>query len=59
MPLRKDCILFDIAQVPGGYDENAVQKLGFKLIRCPDIPENTAPKSVSHIIGALAVSYLN
>lgn len=58
-PLRKDCILFDIASAPGGYDEDAVLKLGMKLIRCPGIPGFTAPKTAGYAIGALAVSYLN
>lgn len=58
-PLRKDCILFDIVTTPGGYDEEAVSRLGLLLIRCPQIPGNTAPKAAGYSIGAQAVSYLN
>lgn len=58
-PLRQDCILFDIASSPGGYDEDAVSRLGLKLIRCPGIPGYTAPKSAGYTLGALALSYLN
>lgn len=58
-PLRKDCILFDIATAPGGYDEDAVSSLGLTLIRCPGIPGITSPKSAGYAIGALAISYLN
>lgn len=59
LSLRKDCILFDIATAPGGYDDEAVSHLGLKLIHCPGIPGATAPKSAGYAIGALAVSYLN
>ena len=58
-PLRKDCILFDIVTTPGGYDEDAVARLGLKLIRCPSIPGNTAPKAAGYAIGAQAIGYLN
>jgi len=58
-PLRQDCILFDIASVPGGFDEDAVCSLGRKLIRCPGIPGHTAPKTAGYAIGELALSYLN
>ena len=58
-PLHQDCILFDIASAPGGYDTEAVARLGLKLIHCPGIPGHTAPKSAGYAIGALAVSYLN
>lgn len=58
-PLRKDCILFDIVTTPGGYDEDAVKRLELKLIRCPSIPGNTAPKAAGYAIGAQAIGYLN
>lgn len=58
-PLRKDCILFDIAPVPGGFDKNAVASLELKLIDCPNIPDITAPKAAGYTLGALAISYLN
>jgi len=58
-PLRKNCILFDIAPAPGGFDKNAVTYLGLNLINCPDIPEITAPKTAGYTLGALAISYLN
>lgn len=58
-PLRKDCILFDIASSPGGYDADAVASLGLKLIRCHGIPGITAPKTAGYTIGALALSYLD
>ena len=58
-PIRKDCILFDIASLPGGFDTDAVASLGLKLIHCPGIPGLTAPKTAGYAIGALALSYLN
>ncbi len=59
LPLRKDCILFDIAPTPGGYDTDAVQNLSLSLIRCPAIPGQTAPKAAGYAIGAQALAYLN
>lgn len=58
-PLRKDCLLFDIVTTPSGYDEEAVERLGLKLIRCPAIPGKTAPQSAGYAIGAQAIGYLN
>lgn len=58
-PLRKNCILFDIASAPGGYEEDAVSRLGLKLIRCASIPENTSPQAAGYAIGAQAIGYLN
>lgn len=58
-PLRKSCLLFDIVTTPGGYDEDAVSRLGMTLIRCPAIPGKTAPKSAGYAIGAQAIGYLN
>lgn len=59
LPLRKDCILFDITPTPGGYDTSAVKELELSLIHCPAIPEKTAPKTAGYAIGAQAIAYLN
>ena len=58
-PLRKDCILFDIASESGGFDTDAVASLGLKIIRCQEIPQHTSPKTAGYALGALALSYLN
>jgi hypothetical protein len=57
--LRRDCLLFDLSTKHYGYDEDAVSKLGFKMVHCSNIAEYTAPKSAGYMIGGLAASYLN
>ena len=41
--LNRNCILFDIASAPGGFDSDICQGLALKVIRCPGIPGKTAP----------------
>lgn len=57
--LDKNCILFDIATSPGGYEKDSVNDLGLRLICCPGIPGKTAPQSAGYAIGETAISYLN
>lgn len=56
---RADCIFFDIAATPGGFDEDAIHKLGLKLFHCPAIPGQMSPMSAGYAIGKEALSYLN
>ena len=56
--LPDGCRLFDIASLPGGYDEDAVQELGFILRKCPGIPGQMSPQSAGFCIGQCAMQYM-
>ncbi|MDR2043407.1 MAG: hypothetical protein LBQ15_03390 [Clostridium sp.] len=56
--LPKDCILFDLASAPGGYDREAVKELGLSFFHCPGIPGKMSPQSAGYAIGRCAVRYL-
>lgn len=48
--LKKDCVLFEVASRPGGFDEDMCRGLSLKLISCPGIPGKTAPKPAGEAI---------
>lgn len=54
-----DCILFDIASAPGGFDKEAVEELALNLITCPGIPGKFSPQSAGYAIGESAIGFLN
>lgn len=56
---KSDCIFFDIASAPGGYDKNAIDKLNLTLINCPGIPGKTAPMSAGYAIGQCVLKNVN
>lgn len=43
--LNRNCVLFDIASAPGGFDSDVCQGLALRVIKCPGIPGKTAPLS--------------
>lgn len=57
--LNRNCILFEIATAPGGFDREAVCELGLTLIDCPGIPGKLSPQSAGYAIGQCAISRLN
>lgn len=59
VPLRRNCCLFDIASSPGGFDKEAVSRLGMELHLCPHIPGKTAPQTAGYAIAQQVLSYLN
>lgn len=43
--LKQDCVLFETASSPGGFDDDICHGLALKKFDCPQIPGKTAPKS--------------
>lgn len=56
--LKRDCVLFDIASAPGGFDNDICQGLALKVIRCPGIPGKTAPRTSGTAMADSILSYL-
>jgi dipicolinate synthase subunit A len=48
--LGPDCIFFEIASPPGGFDQTAIKELGLTLITCPGIPGRYCPRSAANAI---------
>lgn len=56
--LKKDCVLFEIASKPYGFNEELVKKYNLSLITSPGLPGATAPKSAGELIAISIISYL-
>lgn len=48
--IRKDTVIIDIAQAPGGVDYNYARKLNLKALYCPGLPGRVAPYSAAEIL---------
>ena len=48
--LKKDCLLIDLASLPGGFDLLCAQKIGLRSIRALSLPGRTAPYTAAEII---------
>lgn len=48
--IRKDTVIIDIAQAPGGIDYNYARKLNLKALYCPGLPGRVAPYSAAEIL---------
>lgn len=56
--LRKDCVLFETASAPGGFDSDICQGLALKLVHCPGIPGKTAPKAAGIAMAESILTHL-
>lgn len=56
--LRKDCVLFETASLPGGFDSDICQGLALKRISCPGIPGKTAPKAAGIAMAESIITHL-
>lgn len=50
--IRKDTVIIDIAQAPGGIDYSYARKLNLKALYCPGLPGRVAPYSAAEILKA-------
>lgn len=57
--LSPDTLLIEAASKPGGFDVNAADKLGLKIIRAPGLPGKVAPKTAGEIIGRTTLNIIN
>lgn len=48
--IRKDTVIIDIAQAPGGVDYSYARKLNLKALYCPGLPGRVAPYSAAEIL---------
>lgn len=48
--LKKDCLLIDLASLPGGFDLLCARKIGLRSIRALSLPGRTAPFTAAEII---------
>lgn len=48
--LKKDCVVLDLASLPGGVSKEAARELSVNLINAPGLPAKTAPKEAGKII---------
>ena len=47
---HKDTLFIELASTPGGFDKEAVSKLGLKLIPALSLPGKVAPRAAGNII---------
>jgi dipicolinate synthase subunit A len=48
--LRRDTVLLELASAPGGFDTDAAEKLGLKIIAAPGLPGQCAPYAAAELI---------
>lgn len=53
--IRKDTIIIDIAQAPGGIDYSYARKLNLKALYCPGLPGRVAPYTAACILKAAII----
>ncbi len=49
--IRKDCLIIDLASLPGGIDDDKAAQYGLKVVHALSLPGNAAPKTSGEIIG--------
>lgn len=48
--IRKDCLIIDLASLPGGIDRSLAEKYGLTVIHALSLPGKTSPKTSGEII---------
>ncbi len=48
--IKKDCVIIDLAQAPGGLDYNYARELNLKAIYCPGLPGRIAPYTAAEVL---------
>lgn len=48
--MKEDCLLIDLASLPGGVDEGAAQSYGIKFLRALSLPGKVAPITAGRIV---------
>ena len=48
--LRKNCVIIDLAQAPGGVDFNFARDVNIKALYCPGLPGRVAPYTAAEIL---------
>lgn len=56
--INKDCVLFEIASAPYGFNSILAKENQLSLITCPGLPGVTAPKAAGELIAKSIISYL-
>lgn len=55
----QDCIFFDIASAPGGFNPSVMKNLQLTLFQCPGIPGKSAPKTAGYQLAQLVFHHFN
>lgn len=56
--LRKDCLVVDLASLPGGVDFDAAQQLGLRAISALSLPGKVAPQTAGEMIAHTIVNII-
>ncbi len=56
--IRKDCLIIDLASLPGGVDDEKAAKYGLKVVHALSLPGKAAPKTSGEIIGQTILNIL-
>lgn len=56
---NRDCILMELASLPGGFDTVFAEKMGFLLILAQGLPGKIFPESAGQIIAETVLDYLD
>lgn len=56
--LRKDCLVVDLASLPGGVDFDAAQQLGVRAISALSLPGKVAPQTAGEMIAHTIINII-
>lgn len=56
--LRQDVLFIDLASAPGGFDPQAVEELGMRVIRAPGLPGRCAPETAGEIVADTVIDMM-
>lgn len=56
---RRDCVLMELASLPGGFDTLSAEKMGFQLIMGQGLPGKLFPESAGTIIAQTVLDLLD
>jgi dipicolinate synthase subunit A len=56
--INKNCILFEVASHPFGFNKELAHKYNLSLITCPGIPGIKSPKTAGELIAKSIISYV-
>ncbi len=56
--IRKDCLIIDLASLPGGIDDEKAARYGLKVVHALSLPGKAAPKTSGEIISQTILNIL-
>ncbi len=57
--IKKDCVIIDLAQAPGGVDYSYARDLNIKALYCPGLPGRIAPYTAAEILRSAIIDIVH